>query len=298
MNNAALIRSIVTKFRADQTGIVALDDILTECVTDGFTFAWDIDRTELGNLLSVAGIQLSAGVLTSPPEDASAYPGSAGYREFQNAARKAMRWKDEPILMVDLIKATNMSGEKVPYVNMKDVLAAIGIRYIPGHGFWKHAIYSDPFTRAISVSCSPRRINGVIPLFRQYGWPLAGRDVQKWSENVTTSRDMAHNASAGNIFIRPIGMGMYVPKDQRGEFPMSANVAERMLALRPDEWVVDSHDLRCFRLAVLMARKGLAELKMGRHQKNRVRSQKLLFTPTKEGASVLLKAARKPAEIF
>lgn len=298
MNNKRLFNLITLKFRELGTPMTKLDPILAECVTEGFPNAWEVPKQEIENALSARGIALSNGFLSAPASNATAYPGSAGYRDFQNAARRAMRMKYEPVMAVDLIDATKMSGEAVPYANMKEILSHIGIRFIPGHGYWKHAIYSEPFTRTVSVSVSPRRINGVIPLFRQYGWPVSGREVERWSNGVTTSRSMSHEASKENIFIRPIGMGMYVPADQPDAIPMSCNVAERMLNIKPDEWIIDHDDLRCYRIAKLMARQGLAEIKESRSTRRTIRYQRLLFTPNRPGLAMLLKAARRPAEVF
>lgn len=296
MTRRHLYEAVAYKFRTSQEDAVTIDALLRECFDEGHEYAWKVDREELANALSLKGINLANGTLTLADGERSHMPGLSAYTEFKKAAKHAMRWRGEPIEAIDLITATGLSGEQVPYANMKDALASIGLRFIPGHGYWKHPIYSDPVTRAVSVSVSPKRISGVMPMFRQYGWPLAGRDIERLSE--TRSRTVSEIASRGNMFVRPIGIGLYVPADQRGDVPLSANVAERMLSIKPDEWVLAEDDLRSFRIACLMERKELATVKMSRISARGRRGQRLLFEPTRDGLKLLLRAARVPAEVF
>lgn len=296
MTRRRLYEAVAYKFQTAQEDTVPVDELLKECADEGNQFAWSVSRGELANALSLKGINLEDGKLTMATEQRSYLPGISGYAEFKKAAKHAMRWRGEPIEAIDLIELTGLSGEQVPYAAMKEVLGQIGLRHIPGHGYWKYPIFSDPLTRSVSVSSLPKRIGGVIPMFRQYGWPLAGRDIEEYGG--TPSKSVSQVASRGNVFVRPIGIGLYVPADQHGDIPMSANVANRLLGFKPDEWISTVEDLRSFRIACLMARKELAAVKISRVASRGKRVQRLLFEPSREGLKLLLRAAKVPAEVF
>lgn len=298
MSRRYLFQCVAAKFRMSGEPEVKVEEILQECADEGVPLAWEISRLELANGLSERGLILQNGVLSEATDARSIHPQSSGYAEFQTAAKRALRWRDAPIEAIDLVDVTGLAGEKIPWSGMREVLERCGLHFLPGLGYWKHPIYSDPFLRSVVVAKSPKRIGAVVPLFQQYGWPIAGRDLAGWSKNVLQARSVASEASRGNMFVRGLKMGLYVPADRPGDLPMSVNVADRMLDYGPDEWIRSDHDLRSFRIAHLMARGGMGSIKIGRVAGLDRRPQRLLFEPTREGLRKLLRAARRPAEVF
>lgn len=275
-----------------------IDALMRELSHEGEHRASTMSRVELENAMSQRGIVAANGLLQLQVDTVTVQPGSQGFRDFQKAARRALRWKSAPMDSMDLIEATSLSGDRVPYAHLKEALSDVGLRFIPGHGYWPHAIYSDPVTRAISTSCAPRRIASIIGLFRAHGWPLSGKEISTLAGASDLGRKVSEEASHGNMFVRPIGMGMYVPADQTGDLPMSMDVAKRMMEIGNDAWISSDADLRAFRIASLMGRKEWAEVKMGRTPGPGKRVQKLKFTPNREGYRKLLRAARLPVEVF
>lgn len=291
-----LHNALATAFRSSGEPSMSIDELLKSCAEE-HPEAYDATRPQLANALSARGMTLVNGIVRLTANEQEPDNGPAGWADFKRAARRAMQWRSEPMAAMDIIAETGLTEAQVPYAHMESVLASIGMHFIPGHGYWKFAIYSDGFSRIVETADTPRRIGPVIDMLRQYGWPLAGKDIERWSKGKVTAVAVSQEAYRGNIYIRPIGRGLYVPADQKGDLPLSANVADRLLRLLDDDWLT-TDDVRIYRLACVLGASGMATVRHARQTHSGRKLQAVSFTPNRKGMAVLLRAARRPAEVF
>ena len=290
-----LCHYIAEEFNSIPDDRAPIERFLTQAIKDGYDEAWTISREALTNGLHLLGLQYSGGLLMKPvTEPVLSRPN--GFAEFCNAARGVMVIAEEPLTQQALIALTGLSGPAVPWPNMKHVLSKVGIKFIPGHGYWRNHIYSDAALNVVTTASSPRRMSVVVEMFQQQGWPIAGRTAGERGN--LSSRQIAQRVASGNLFIRSLGGGLYVPADQQGKLPMSSDVAKAMLLLGPRTSVCDQDDLRLFRVLMLMGKLGYAVTRLARTQRLGRRCQIASAVFTDKGLKYLAQMAGRPEEFF
>lgn len=293
--NDDLFHFIADEFNALPDDRAPIERFLTQATKAGYDEAWTISREALTNGLHLLGLQYSGGILMKPvTEPVLSRPN--GFEEFRNAARGALLLAEEPLSQQALIAITGISGPAVPWSNMKAVLSKVGIHFIPGHGYWRNAIYSDASRNVITTARDPRRLAVVVEMFQQQGWPIAGKSAGE--RGSLSSRQIAQRIAAGNRFIRTLGGGLYVPADQKGKLPLSSDVAKALLMLGSRTAVCDHDDLRLFRMLVLMGKLGMAVTTTARSQRLGRRCQIAKASFTEKGLKHLANAAGRAEEYF
>lgn len=282
----SLHQEIAYRFRMKDEPTAFVRDILQECAKAGMHEAEEPNMEAIENALAARGILLRGGLMSVMP--AQFHKGPETFEVFKKAAKAALRFSAQPMEAVELIEATALAGDMVPYTSMTAVLKEAGLHYIPGAGYWRHRVYSEPVTQTV-VSDHPRRMAAVIDMFRIHGWPVA-------QPKTAAGRKLATLANAKSGYVRAIHHGLYVPWDQTGPLPISANVARSMVKFADDD-LISKRDMGLLRLAFAMAGMGLGEITIHR-EANGVRQRKVSFKANAAGMKKLLKAARLPVEVF
>lgn len=293
---------MAARFRAAEVQSMPLDELLEYAEQEGYAEIWEVPRAPITSAMRVRGLDVKNGVVSLPTNGVDFFdPVMTDYREFQDACVRVMKEAEHPLSPPDLIARTGLSDAAVPLSTMQHYLRRVGIHFLPGVGYWKYPQYTDDTGRIVTRRIKSERIEALIDYFQHQGWPIAGKEAERQTKGLVTSRFLVRNAvaSSGKL-VSGIGSGLYVPLDRAkdGPIPMSRNIAEALLSLSPDHIIDDKDHLRLFRIALMLERQGLASLKRSRTNRDRVRRQTIRLTLKDAGRAMLEKIARKQADEF
>ena len=293
---------MAARFRELGKPSMSLDAILSDAEEQGFMDVWEMPRGGIGNAMKVRGLEVRNGQLMFPEHDGEHFdPVETNFAEFKEAAKRVMEEAEYPLPTAELIERAGLHASAAPLASMQSHLREVGIYFLPGVGYWRHPQYTDPAGRVVSKRMRSDRVKTLVSLFEEHGWPIAGKDAERWSQGIVTSRFMTRYANqAGEARIAGIGSGLYVPIDRAEEapLPMSRNVVEAVLAI-DEETVLDDKDThRLFRIMLVAERLGWVTLKKSRTTRDRIRRQTARVTWTEEGLKNLRRMNKNTADEF
>ena len=153
----------------------------------------------------------------------------------------------------------------------------------------------------MTADITDKRVRSIMRYFDSHGWPVAGRDAERDTAGIVSSRFLArYSTGGGRQHVLALGAGLYAPVDKAGTdpVPVSRDVAQAVLALEADE-VIDDHDhLRLFKLAMILERKGLATIRKSRTTRAGIRRQTIRLALNEAGRSMLEARARLAKDEF
>lgn len=278
----ALYSFIFRAFIDNGEQTTSLTEILKAAEQAGIAGAWDIDRATLRNAMNILGIEVRDGMLfRNVLHEIELQPND--FALFIGAAKAVIKELGRPATADQIISMSGIKSSEIPYGGIEETLTKAGLHFIPGAGYWKYTQYSDQRTGLIMHKAGSHRRAKLADVFRQYGWPLDGREIEEYSGGEVTSKyltRLAVHKDSSPIRSLAQGSGLYVPADQRGQFPMSPTVAKALLDIHEGRMITDKESLRIFRLVVLMGRAGLANVTQSRtvRRGQRLQTAKVSFT--------------------
>jgi hypothetical protein len=302
MNLDQIFDDMARRFAEADRDAVPIEEIIKQTADAGIGDAWTCSKQAMTNAMRVRGIDVRSGMLCRADDDREHFePVMTDYMEFRQAAKRAIQEAGYPIDTMDLANRTGLNHSAIPLVSMSIHLRKEGIHFLPGVGYWTAPSYTDPSGRIVSRRCRSERAQALIECFETLGWPLVGRDVERHTNGLVTSRFLTtYAADSGRATVAGLGGGLYVPADKRDSavIPMSRNVALAMQSLEPETMIDDQDGLRLFRLATLFERKGLATVRKSRSSRGGKRVQTARIEYNKAGLQVLERVTRQTADEF
>jgi hypothetical protein len=290
------------RFREIGRPQVSMDAILSEVEAEGFIDVWQIPRGSIANAMKLRGLEVGSGSLRLPKHEGEHFdPVETDYAEFKAAAKRIMAEAEYPLQMGELIDRTGLHAAAAPLSAMQYHLKQVGIFWLPGTGYWRHPQYTDPSGRSVSKRIRSDRVEKLVSLFEEHGWPISGKEAEQWTSGVVTSRFMTRYANqAGSSRIKGIGSGLYVPVDkaEEGRLPMSRNVVEAVAGIDDGAILDDKDTHRLFRIMLVAERLAWVSLKRSRTTRDRTRRQTIKVRWTDEGRRNIARLTKDTADEF
>lgn len=223
------------------------------------------------------------------------------YTPFINAAKRVISESDKPVATADLISLVGLGTEHIPMASIAYHLKKHDIFFIVGLGYWHSTQFTDPSGQIMGKRNTEQHFDRISKLFETYGWPLSGRDIERISRGVITSLWMSKYVCRGYL-TAAVGIkgGLYVPAGapKTNPFPMSKNVAEKLIAVKWTTIHEAPENITLNRLFTLLERSGMAVVKRSAasYQRHRVRTFRARLTD--EGLSELRKIVSKTHDEF
>lgn len=136
--------------------------------------------------------------------------------------------------------------------------------------------------------------------FDTHGWPAAGREVEAQTNGKVSSLSISRYAmTAGREHVAALGAGLYAPADRArlDPVPLSRNMALALLDIG-DQLIDDHSHLRIFKIAMILARKGYATIRISRTTRQQIRRQTMRVSITDAGRAMLEAKARLAKDEF
>lgn len=219
------------------------------------------------------------------------------YDEFVIAVKEIMANATAPINVIKLL--TILDGKCAIPTNMKEILLKNDIFFIPRCGYWSAPQFVLDTGQIVSKRMKSKRMERLMSLFEEYGWPIQGIDAMEWSNGLVSPRYLIHQAKAHQPKIHALGYGLYVPSTKaKDKMPMSLNVAKMVDRLKPDYLLKDKNDRRLFRLMNVFEQKKLATVKRSRSSINCESCQTMRVTLNKKGRFAVNSVLKTTVDTF
>lgn len=277
---------IAQKFRNSELEEMSLDSLLLDAENEGYGEIWELSKHGMANALAARGLVLEEGKVKYPINSVGDNydPEQTGFSEFIGAVKAIIADADSPVDTTDLIGLLDMHKAAIPQNSMQNVLLKENIFYIPGVGYWSAPQYVLDTGQIVSKRMKSKRMERLMSLFENYGWPIAGLDAVELTDNFVTSRYLVRQAAVPRPKIAGIGSGLYIPIDKKKDkLPISINVAKMVAELTPETLLKDKPGVRLFRLMNVFEKQSLATVKRSRSCFDGERCQTMRVTLTAKG---------------
>lgn len=248
---------LIETFRALQVESLALEDLAEKANVN----LWTTEKLAIVQALAVRGYSC-AGMIVRPIDPGElTLPDRTTFDEFLSVAKRIMAEATVPIPGPDLVGMCGLAKTSIPMGSLAFHLKRIGIHYIAGIGFWRSPQYIDSSGRMYARRGKSEKIGQALRLFKEYGWPLTGRDLEALSEGEVSSRFISKHAARAAPDIISVGHGLFVPAaaHSRTRLPMAPSVAKHLLAIGPREYIDGYDSRRFYRIVDWLEGQGLVE---------------------------------------
>lgn len=301
--SAAEYDFIANYFRSTGRASMPIEEAVAEARKNGHDRIWQTDKRIFYAAMRSRDVFVRNDMLERPYSPDDFRPVSIGYDKFLDEAAALVRVARHPLDAAELLAVVSQhTNSPVPSGDdMQNMLRHRGVHYIPGTGYWHARIYTTPQGHIVTADASSFATD-IARCFETMGWPIVGQDVERETKGRVTSKKLAAFChSRANHLIAGVGSGLYVPADTPSTLtplPMTRNVAKALLAIEPSSLITDKHDLRLFRLCLVLARQDLATIKKSRTLRGGVKAQTVRLELTDRGRSMLSAKARATPDEF
>lgn len=290
-----LFRFLAEAYFAANERRIFMPAMIDLAAQNGYDNANIISREALTNGLRKLGLVYEDNWLQAPHMPAIEV--DIAYTAFKKAAAPVLKEATEPMEAFEIIQQTGLTGPSVPWASMRSVMKDIGAYFIPGVGFWRYKVWSDPKTLRIITMHEQRKLSPLMQLFERHGWPLPGKAVAMWTEGELSAMLLADRVRTSEYF-RTIGCGCYVPIDQEGAFPIAQPMALAVYKLADRLKATNKHEPWLYSLLQVMQENELCTAKTGRILREGRRVSAIEARLTKKGERVIETAAGIVEEAF
>lgn len=226
----------------------------------------DLETKALKAAMSMRGLSYEDGRIVAAHNVAPELPPKVDFAPFIRAAREVIDMATKPVPAGDLIGMTGIATEALPAEGIANHLHAAGIYFIPGAGFWHLPQYANDRGELFYAEPKSPAARRMLEVFARHGWPLSGEEIERLTSGEATSRFVTLQAARPkHAPIKSVGAGLFIPAGaiatKERPIPMTAAVAEALIDVVPTQPIYRADDVRLYKLAAILARHGLANVK-------------------------------------